>query len=70
MMMPSTNTHMKPGKEHFFKTPVSSMMAIFPLLFWDKIVEEINRYAAQKIKLRLKTILRTRMREPSFVVCL
>jgi hypothetical protein len=54
MMMPSTNTHMKPGKEHLFKSPVSSMMAIFPLLFWDKIVEEINRYVTQKIKLHVK----------------
>jgi hypothetical protein len=26
------------------------MMTIFPLLFWDKIVEEINRYATQKIQ--------------------
>jgi hypothetical protein len=54
MMMPSTNTHMKPGKEHLFESPVSSMMAIFPLLFWDKIVEEINRYAVQKIRLHVK----------------
>jgi hypothetical protein len=48
-MMASTNTHMKPGKEHLFKSPLSSMMAIFPLLFWDTIVEEINRYAAQRL---------------------
>jgi hypothetical protein len=54
MMMPSTNTHMKPGKEHLFESPVSSMMAIFPLLLWDKIVEEINRYAVQKIRLHVK----------------
>jgi len=30
------------------------MMSIFPLFFWDIIVNEINRYAAQKIKKRLE----------------
>jgi hypothetical protein len=37
-----------------FNTPLSSMMSIFPLFFWDIIVNEINHYAAQKIKKQLE----------------
>ncbi len=38
------------GAAHRFKTSLSSMMPIFPLLLGDIIVKEINRYAAQKVQ--------------------
>ncbi len=62
-MMAPQNTHIKPGKQSLFKSPLSLMMTIFPLLFWDKIVQEINRYATQKIQHRVgwKNIRRPRV---------
>jgi len=29
-----------------FKMPIDSVMAIFPLLFWETKTEQINKYAA------------------------
>jgi len=48
--MKNKSTSVKADCHHFFQSPVSSMMAIFPLVFWNIIVREINRYATQKIK--------------------
>ncbi len=53
-VMAPENTKIKSGKESLFRTPLSSMMSIFPLIFWDKIVKEVNRYAQQKIKHRVR----------------
>jgi len=47
-------TQLKQGMECMFNTPLSSMMSISPLFFWDIIVNEINRYATQKIKKQLE----------------
>ena len=48
--MKNKSTSVKADCHHFFQSPVSSMMAIFPVVFWNIIVREINRYATQKIK--------------------
>jgi len=53
-MMVLRGTQLKQGMEGKFNTPFSSMMSIFPLFFWDIIVNKINRYAAQKIKKQLE----------------
>jgi hypothetical protein len=54
-MMEAKTTTIKKGMESNFKSPLSSMMSVFPLFFWDIIVQEINRYAAQTVKMRLET---------------
>lgn len=43
----------------FFVTPISSAMSIFPVDFWTTIVDEVNRYAEQKMskKSRRKTLV-------------
>jgi hypothetical protein len=48
--MKNKSTSVKADCHHFFQSPVSSMMAIFPLVFWNIIVREIDRYATRKIK--------------------
>jgi hypothetical protein len=53
-IMESRGTQLKQGMECKFNTPLSSMMSIFPLFFWDIIVNKINPYVAQKIKKRLE----------------
>jgi hypothetical protein len=50
-MMEAKNTTIKNGMESNFKSPLSSMMSVFPLFFWDIIVQEINRYATQKVQI-------------------
>ncbi len=48
-IMNPRNTTVKQGCETMFSTPISSMMTMFPLLFWEVIVAEVNRYAEQKL---------------------
>jgi hypothetical protein len=47
--MPTT---VKPEATKLFKTPIDAVMAMFPLLFWETVTNEINRYAEFKIKKR------------------
>ncbi len=42
--MTPRNTTVKQDSLTMFSTPISSMMTIFPLLFWEVIVTEVNRY--------------------------
>jgi len=56
-MMELRGTQLKQGMECMFNTPISSMMSISPLFFWDIIVNEINRYATQKIKKQLEEVI-------------
>ncbi len=41
--MPTT---VKPEATKLFKTPIDAVMAMFPLLFWETVTNEIDRYAA------------------------
>jgi hypothetical protein len=36
----------KPEATKLFKTPIDAVMAVFPLLFWETVTNEIDRYAA------------------------
>ncbi len=47
--MPTRTTSVKQGYEHLFKMPIDSVMAMMPVKLWEVIVEEMNRYAEQKI---------------------
>jgi hypothetical protein len=51
--MKPTPTSMKPGSRKLFKSPMDSVMAIFPLIFWETITKNINKYADYKIKKRM-----------------
>ncbi len=53
--MPDTSTTLKSGSNTLFSTPIKSMVTMFPLLFWEIIVAEINRYAEQKLCLKKNT---------------
>jgi hypothetical protein len=48
--MPPRDTTIKPECQNFFKTPIDSVMAIFPIVFWEIIMKESNRYAEFKLK--------------------
>jgi hypothetical protein len=43
-------TTVKPEARKLFKSPIDSVMAIFPLLFWLTITNQINKYAEFMIK--------------------
>jgi hypothetical protein len=62
-MMAPQNTHIKPGKQSLFKSPLSLMMTIFPLLFWDKLFKKLINMQLKKIQRRVgrKNIRRTRL---------
>ncbi len=47
-----TPTKLKPGSDRLFCTPIDSVMAIFPLPFWEVIVTEVNHYAEQKLTVK------------------
>jgi hypothetical protein len=50
--MDPTPKTVKPEATKLFKTPIDAVMAMFPLLLWETVTNEINRYAAFKIKNR------------------
>ena len=50
MKMEPTLTQVKPDAHKLFKTPLDAVMAVFPLLFWETITDQINKYAQYKIK--------------------
>lgn len=53
--MAQKNTTLKEGAESQFSSPINSIMTMFPLLFWEIIVTEVNRYAEQKLVLKKAT---------------
>jgi hypothetical protein len=48
--MEPTPTQVKPDARKLFKTPLDAVMAVFPLLFWETITDQFNKYAKYKIK--------------------
>jgi hypothetical protein len=36
--------------EHLFSSPIDSMFALIPIVFWEVMVVEINRYADDYLK--------------------
>jgi hypothetical protein len=42
-----TGATLKDGAQKYFRTPIDSLMAMLPIMFWDKMLLEINRYADQ-----------------------
>ncbi len=48
--MSHTPTTVKQDARKLFKSPLDSVMAIFPLLFWETITKQINKYAEFKVK--------------------
>jgi hypothetical protein len=50
--MSPTPTTVKYEARKLFKSPIDSVMAIFPLLFWETITKQINNYAHFKITQR------------------
>jgi hypothetical protein len=50
--MEPTPTEVKQDARKLFKTPLDAVMAVFPLIFWETITEQINKYAQYKIKRR------------------
>jgi hypothetical protein len=47
--MPTT---IRPKATKLFKTPIDAVMAMFLSIFWETVTNEINKYAAFKIKKR------------------
>jgi hypothetical protein len=47
--MEPTPTQVKPDARKLFTTPLDAVMAVFPLLFWELITDQINKYAQYKI---------------------
>jgi hypothetical protein len=43
-------TQVKPDARKLFKMPLDAVMAVFPLLFWETITDQFNKYAKYKIK--------------------
>jgi hypothetical protein len=49
-LMEEKPTFLKRDYEHLFTTPVDSMFAVMPLVFWEIMACEVNRYADQYLK--------------------
>jgi Transposase IS4 len=53
-LMEEKPTFLKRDYEHLFTTPVDSMFAVMPLVFWEIMACEVNRYADQYLKEKRK----------------
>jgi hypothetical protein len=42
--------------KHLFTSPIDSMFAVIPLVFWEVLLEEVNRYANGYIRSKKKEI--------------
>ncbi len=50
--MEYTPSAIKEEYKHVFCTPIDSLFAIMPYVFWDLMTDEINRYAEQYLKVK------------------
>ena len=50
--MPLSHTKVQSAHDKLFRSPIQSVMAVFPLFFWETIRDEVNRYAEFKIAKR------------------
>jgi hypothetical protein len=37
-------TRVRSGHEKFFRAPIDSVMAVFPIIFWETIRDEVKKY--------------------------
>ena len=60
-MKPSPTT-VRCGYEKYFQSPIDAVMAVFPMIFWETIRDEVNKYAQYKITQKQKEKLVKRPR--------